>query len=111
MNWEVRAVEYQRKLGGKPRRRKHYRCGACRGRASLARELWLYTRPPACKSCGVVDWRLDMHRTKELTTRTGVYNVCHCPGLTHPHRAGSSVWCELHETGPSEDDYVSRYGR
>lgn len=38
-------------------------------------------------------------------------NTCNCGHLDYPHQAGSSVWCIEHKTGPTEDDYKTRYGR
>jgi len=109
-SWETRAAEYCQKLNGKPRARKHYRCGACRSRRSLRRELWQYVRPPKCRCCGAVDWRLDMSRTKEWLTRTGVFDTCDCGEYHFPHRKGGGVWCVHHPTGPTEEDFLIRYG-
>lgn len=111
MNWRARAAEYCAKLLGRPRMRKHYRCGQCHARRSLKRELWQYERPPKCRRCGTVDWRIDMARTREYLEGRGVFDTCYCDGLPHPHRTGSSVWCNAHPTGPTESDFIERYGR
>jgi len=108
MKWQIQASEYQQRLVN-PRGLKSYRCGKCRARKVLKRELWEYIRPPRC-ICGSNDWRLDMHRYKEWKNRTGVYATCHCDGLHHPHRKGSNVWCDHHKTGPTEQDFKDRYG-
>lgn len=102
MKWslEIRAAEYCQKLNGKVRPRKHYRCGNCRTRKSLKRELWQYVRPPKCPCCGLVDWRLDLSRYKEWKGRKGVFDTCHCGG----------VWCVSHPTGPTDEDFICRYG-
>ena len=91
MSWQARAAEYFKKLDGRARERKHYRCGTrtggCYKRKVLRRELWEYIRPPKCEHCGKIDWRLDLHRTKEHKTRMGVFKTCHCDGVEHPHRS------------------------
>ena len=110
-SWHVRGAEYCQRLNGKVRTRKHYRCGQCRARRSLKRELWDYIRPPKCRECYAVDWRLDMSRTKEWLTRTGVFNTCNCGGYFFPHRRGGGVWCYNHIGGPTDQDYANRYGR
>ncbi len=92
-SWQVRAEEFKLQLGGKSRKLKHYRCGGCRARKSMHRELWNYVQPPKCKMCGVRDWRLDNSRTKEHTERKGVFNSCHCDGAWYPHRKGSIDLC------------------
>jgi hypothetical protein len=104
-SWETRAVEYLQRLGGKARPLKHYRCGACRARRSLRRELWQYLRPPRCRECSAVDWRLDLSRYREWQHRTGVFDTCYCGELHHPHRIGGSVWCLHHPTGPGPHDF------
>lgn len=109
MDWEVRAVDYLQQLGGKVRARKYYRCGHCRARRSLRRELWQYLRPPRCRCCNAVDWRLDMSRYREWKTRSGVFDTCHCDGYWFPHRKGGGVWCVEHPTGPTEHDINLRY--
>ncbi len=105
---EVRAVDYHQQLNGVVRQKFFYRCGACRGKKVLNRELWEYTRPPKCE-CGACDWRIDMSRYKEWVTRRGPYDTCKCDGLPFFHRAGSSVWCEKHKAGPAKKDFSERY--
>lgn len=78
-----------------------YRCGTCRARSRSDRRK--------CH-CGVKDWRVDGHRMKEWRERGGVYQTCHCIGLYYPHRIASSVWCDKHPTGASEEDHEARYG-
>lgn len=108
MHWEARAVDYFQCLG-RARARPYYRCGRCRARRRLARELWNYSRPPRC-SCGVSDWRLDLHRTKEQEAKTGAYAICRCDGYWYPHRPGSGVWCCESDSLPTIDDERRRYG-
>ena len=110
MKWEDRAYRYLALLKGVVRGKKYYRCGHCRMRKVLARELWEYSQPPKCEICNVVGWVIDMTRYKEFKTKTGSYAVCRCDGLHHEHRPGSSVWCIEHKVGPSEADYIDRYG-
>ena len=92
IDWQTRAIDYFQRLG-KPRIRKHYRCGRCRARRSLRRELWQYVRPPRC-GCKSIDWRLDMSRTREWQERKGVFDTCRCDGAHYPHRRGSVLRCE-----------------
>lgn len=109
MNWKHRAVEYHQKIKT-VRAKKFYRCGHCKARRVLNRELWEYSKPPKCHTCGVIDWCIDMYRYTEWKNKTGSYAVCHCYELPYPHRPGSDVWCKQHKTGPTEQDYVNRYG-
>lgn len=109
LSWETRAVAYHQQLGNKRRVKFFYKCGSCRSMKVLNRELWEYIRPPKCK-CGVQDWRMDSARYNRWLNRTGEYNTCKCNGLHYNHRAGSTVWCEKHPTGPTEEDYIDRYG-
>ena len=82
-----------------------FRCGDCRHATRLNRELHEYTIIPKC-ICGSRDWRVDNHRRKQWVNREGVYSTCHCSGLHHPHRKGSSVWCDYSKVPPSEEDYI-----
>lgn len=102
-DWQTRAEDYLKKLNGKPRALKHYRCGTCRARRRLAKELWEYLRPPNCQ-CGRVDWTIDLHRTKEHKTRTGIYDTCNCSMTPFPHKKGYGTWCIHHPTGPVDED-------
>ena len=70
----------------------YYRCGRCRKRRRLSRELWEYSFPPKC--CGGVHWLLDMHRFKEWKGKTGAYAICRCSGAWWgPHKPGSTYDC------------------
>jgi hypothetical protein len=79
----------------------------CNARHQLKRHPKDYIRKPKCKSCGAelryVD-KWQMKKNKE--------NLCYCDALPNsaPHRAGSTVWCTQHPTGPTEEDYIQRYG-
>lgn len=110
ISWQARAVDYCQKMQGQARILKHYRCGQCRHRKRLNRELWEYSKVPACDNCTAQDWRLDLHRTKEHTTKTGAYSVCHCGQVPFPHRTGSDVFCEHSEKQPTDADYEALYG-
>lgn len=109
MDWQTRAVDYHQKFANITRLLKYYRCGCCRARRVLNKELWEYTRPSKCYECNSVDWRYDKHRYIEHKTKTGAYSTCHCDGVRHPHRKGSDVWCEHHKSGPTEQDFIDRY--
>lgn len=108
-NWETRAVEYHQRLKT-PRKYCFYRCGSCRGRKVLKRELWQYVRPPKC-SCGKVNWYIDLSRTKDWKEKKNGYSVCDCNGYHFRHHKAGGVWCIHHATGPTEQDYIERYGR
>lgn len=111
-HWRIRAEEYMKKLNGKARRLKHYRCGHCRARKNLAKELWQYIQPPQCQKCGRRDWRLDYHRHLEKKNGTGVFESCQCYGYPYPHRIGSGIQCVNHPTGyiPAQYDKDQYYG-
>ncbi len=98
------AEKYLKQLGGKPRAKAFYRCGYCRHRKALAKELWLYLRPPKC-ICGRVDWRMDMGRYNDWLNKRHAYALCRCSAAPFPHKPTISVWCVKHPTGPSEDDW------
>ena len=77
----------------------------CDTRNALKRKLTDYKRPPKCRGCGkelsyIDKWQRAKNRE----------NVCNCGDPHFPHRAGSTVWCTQHPTGPSEEDYRERYG-
>lgn len=108
-DWRIKAVEYCQNQKGKIRYFKHYRCGQCRARKRLNRELWQYISPPKCK-CGSKDWRMDLHRTKEWLNKKGVYDSCDCHGYLYKHRKGSGCWCVHNKNGPDEQDFKDRYG-
>lgn len=86
-----------------------YRCRnktRCYKRRTLRKPLEMYVREPRCLACGG-ELAPDKYRnTKELAPG----RVCHCGGLHHPHRKGGSVWCDHHPTGPTDEDFVARYG-
>ena len=89
---------------------KQYRSGPfkgqkCRQRHHFKKRVEEYVRPKKCPSCGNVITLLDrwqMKRNKQ--------NTCLCAAYPFPHQAGSSVWCEQHPTGPTEEDQRHRYG-
>jgi len=92
-DWGIRAHRYLQKL--KKRRAKHYyRCGKCRKRRVLAKELWEYMVPP--RHCGGVFWTLDMDRYSAWKNQKGAYAVCRCGNSSWdaPHKPGSIIWCE-----------------
>lgn len=81
-------------------------------RRSLPKRIEEYINPPCCPVCKepfkyVDKWQRKKNRDSD--------NLCYCDGLWFtergsPHRAGSSVWCKQHPTGPTEQDYIDRYG-
>lgn len=85
-----------------------YRCthGRCRKRRTLRKRKEEYVREPRCEACGG-ELTLDAYRNRhELESD----RVCHCDGYPHPHRIGGGVWCIKHPTGPTDEDYMDRYG-
>lgn len=85
-----------------------YRCSSsqCRTRRTLPRLVEQYQREPRCKCCGA-RLTLDIYRQR-LGPSEG-RQTCHCDGEHFPHRAGSSVWCRHHPTGPTMNDFAFRY--
>lgn len=85
------------------------RCRKCGARKSFKRKPTDYFREKKC-SCGGT-YRIDWYRKN----REFKGKVCYCGELVgkngpYPHRPGSSVWCREHPTGPTEQDYIERYG-
>lgn len=80
----------------------------CDARRALPRRVEEYIRKPKCKQCGAYlsyedKWQRRKNRDKD--------NLCWCDGLPFtPHRKASTVWCMSHPTGPTEKDYLERYG-
>lgn len=94
-----------------------YRCGtrSCYARRSLPKPIEEYQRVPTCPRCGKDTLTLDKHRhTTELKKLKAT--TCYCDdvinpeGKPFPHQVGSSVWCKEHPEGPSENDFLTRYG-
>ena len=84
-----------------------YRCtkAACRARRTLRRPLEGYVREPRCRCCGG-PLTLDAYRQQtELA-----YRPCNCDGYWFPHRPGGGVWCIQPLDGPTDEDYLARYG-
>ena len=83
-----------------------YRCGraGCRRIYHLTKPPEQYIKTRVC-ACGgkLGDYSSDRKRNKART--------CCCDGLPHPHRKRSSVWCDEHPTGPTEQDHIERYGQ
>ncbi len=92
-SWQSRAVEYFQKAGT-GRSKAYYRCGFCRSRKVLNRELWEYIRPPKCNNCFKTDWRIDWSRSEDRRLKRGGYNICYCDALHYPHRKGSVDECQ-----------------
>lgn len=77
----------------------------CLTRVTLNKHPDLYVKRPVCKVCGS-NLHVDMYRFKKEHKKT----LCNCDAFHFPHRAGSSVWCIHHPTGPTEQDQIERYG-
>jgi len=91
-DWSWRAIDYFQRLGGR-RQKFYYRCGKCRRRKVLSRELWEYKSPPKC--CRGVYWTLDMDRYRAQQEKTGAYAVCGCGNNSWGagHKPGSTMAC------------------
>jgi len=77
----------------------------CWQRHSFKHKIEWYKKPKICHSCKNEITYIDnwaMKKNKE--------NMCDCGNPHFPHRAGSSVWCVQHPTGPTEEDYKNEYG-
>lgn len=105
-----RATEYHQRLKT-PRGKAFYRCGTCRTRKVLKRELWEYLRPPKCPFCGDLNWWIDLSRTRDHREKKNGYTICDCAGYSFRHHKGGGVWCIHHATGPTDEDYLIRYGK
>lgn len=77
----------------------------CGQRHSFKKKVGDYARPKKCPHCENEITYMDKWQMKKNKE-----NVCLCAALTFPHRAGSTVWCVEHKTGPTEDDQKARYG-
>ena len=85
-----------------------YRCNHCGQRKSLPKLHTDYIRPPKCKACKSLLTYRDVWQEKK---NKDPENLCYCDQLPFkPHRKASTVWCEAHVTGPTEEDYKQRYG-
>lgn len=84
----------------------NYRCttAKCRRRRTLKKELNAYARTPRCLSCG---GRLS-HDPEPR--RRSHRDRCWCDGYHFPHRKGTEPWCSRAKIGPSDEDYINRYG-
>ncbi len=82
------------------------RCSKCRALKTLSMHPDEYKRNRFKKCWCGGDFVVDTYRRHEEHKKV----ICKCDGLSFPHRAGSSVWCKQHKTGPTEEDYRSRYG-
>lgn len=87
-----------------------YRCSrqACRTRRTLPRRLEQYVREPRCRCCGG-SLTLDVYRQRKGASEGRP--TCYCDGVHYPHREGGTVWCRHHPTGPTDRDFIERYGR
>lgn len=84
----------------------NYRCSVseCRKRRTLRKKIELYMRRPKCPSCGADSLKYDP--TEKIRTKS---RTCRCDGLFYPHHKGTSVWCDHHPTGPTDEDWQERY--
>lgn len=85
------------------------RCSKCKSRRTLAKLPHQYIiqwhaqcKLPGCDGVMRVDW----HRKNKEHKK----NLCSCIGYSFKHRKGGGVWCEQHSTGPTNQDYIDRYG-
>lgn len=87
------------------KRKLKYRCGRgkCRAIYHLPKPPEAYRKEKRC-DCGG-----KLHDYTYERKRNG-RKVCHCDGWPFPHQKGSSVWCQERPTGPTEEDYLERYG-
>lgn len=81
------------------------RCTKCRTRQTLKRQPTDYYPHRVCVICGS-DLKVDWYRRNQEHKRV----LCRCYGYHYPHRKAGGVWCEHHPTGPTEEDYIQRYG-
>lgn len=81
------------------------RCSKCGARKTLNMMPHQYKldKHRACLCGG--ELRVDWYRKKQENKAP-----CKCDGYHYPHRKGGGVWCKHHPTGPSEQDYLNRYG-
>lgn len=83
------------------------RCVDCRARKTLAKQPVEYkVRKYATCHCGG-ELRIDWYRKRVEHKK----NLCRCFGYPFPHRAGGGIWCRQHPVGPSEQDWIERYGQ
>lgn len=81
------------------------RCSKCGARKTLNMMPHQYKldKRRTCLCGG--ELRVDWYRKKKENKAP-----CKCDGYHYPHRKGGGVWCKHHPTGPSEQDYLNRYG-
>jgi len=84
----------------------NYRCGTanCRRQVTFKKLLEQYVRERKCDHC---DGKLYRTRRDKIRNKK---RTCECDGLHFPHRAGSTIWCSEHPTGPTDQDQEDRYG-
>lgn len=85
------------------------RCSKCRTRRTLSKlpNQYKIEKFAKCMIHGCDgEMRVDWHRKKKEHKK----NLCSCYGYSFVHRKGGGVWCEQHPTGPTEQDYIDRYG-
>jgi len=81
------------------------RCSKCGARKTLNMMPHQYKldKHRTCLCGG--ELRVDWYRKKKENK-----SPCSCDGYHYPHRKGGGVWCKHHPAGPSEQDYLNRYG-
>ena len=84
------------------------RCRKCWARKTFKKhpDAYVMRHHVTCPVCGADDMRVDAYRMTKEHKRV----LCKCDGLPYPHRAGSSIWCREHPTGPTEQEYYEQYG-
>jgi hypothetical protein len=96
---------------GVPHRCRSYKC---RTRRSLNKRIEDYKIKPSCVRCGG-ELARDKHRIETELKRLKDKS-CYCghvlnrKGEPYPHQPGSTPWCLEHPEGPSEAEYMERYG-
>lgn len=86
----------------------HCRCRDCGRRAYLLRSPKEYVIQPACKTCGVRNWRIDKWKNSVQRKLVTCYLVCR----HYPHRKGSpQCWFNPDGTDkPTDQLYQELYG-
>ena len=79
------------------------RCKSCGSRKTFKKLPWTYKREKRCLCGG--EYRVDEYRRNVEHKKP-----CNCNGYHFPHRKGGGIWCIHHATGPTEQDYIERYG-
>ena len=81
------------------------RCSKCGARKTLNMMPHQYKLDKHRNCLCGGELRVDWYRKKKENKAP-----CKCDGYHYPHRKGGGVWCKNHPTGPSEQDYLNRYG-